>query len=49
MIFLAMLKTLLLKIMKRELGEEMCLEDRIDASECGYQEVGEELDNAEQH
>ena len=44
-----MLMTLLLKIMKKESDEEMCLEDKIDVSVCDYQEAEEELDNVEQH
>ena len=48
-IFVEMLKTLLLMIMRRGLSGEMCLADKIDALECDYQEAEEELDNAEQH
>ena len=44
-----MLRTLLLKIMKKESDEEMCHEDKIDVFECDCQVAGEVLDNVEQH
>ena len=40
-----MLKTLLLKIMKKGSSEETYHEDKIDVSECDCQEAEEELDN----
>ena len=39
------LKILLLKIMKKESGEEMYHEDKIDVSECDCLEAEEELED----